>query len=139
MKIVLDTNIIISGLLSKTSPPAKLLQAWSVGKFDLVTSLKQIDELKRVFTYPHIKSRINTEQSKRILHNLDAESEVLEHLPIVNLSSDPDDNCILAAAISGGAKFIVSGDKQHLLSLHTVEGIPIISAREAIRLFQIDD
>ena len=50
----------------------------------------------------------------------------------MNLSPDPKDNQILAAAITGKADLIVSGDKKHLLALGEVEGVPIVTAREAL-------
>ena len=50
----------------------------------------------------------------------------------VNLSPDPGDNPILAAAIAGAADLIVSGDKKHMLALGEIEGIPIVTAREAL-------
>ena len=50
----------------------------------------------------------------------------------MNLSPDPKDNPILAAAIAGKADLIVSGDKKHMLALGTVEGVPVVTAREAM-------
>ena len=52
--------------------------------------------------------------------------------PDVNLSPDPKDNPILAAAIAGKADLIVSGDKKHMLALGEVKGIPIVTARDAL-------
>ncbi len=50
----------------------------------------------------------------------------------MDLSPDPKDNPILAAAIAGKADLIVSGDKKHMLALGAVEGIPIVTARDAL-------
>jgi predicted nucleic acid-binding protein len=50
----------------------------------------------------------------------------------VNLSPDPKDNPILAAAIAGKADLIVSGDKKHMLALGAVAGIPIVTAKNAL-------
>ncbi len=52
--------------------------------------------------------------------------------PDVDLSPDPKDNPILAAAIAGKADLIVSGDKKHMLALGEVKGIPIVTARDAL-------
>ena len=57
---------------------------------------------------------------------------VATDLPVVDASPDPDDNPILAAAIIGRADLIVSGDKGHVLALGQVEGIPIVTARDAL-------
>ena len=133
MKIVLDTNIIVSGLISKLSPPAQLLQAWSDAHFTLVTSRLQITELFRVLDYDRIRPLINIEQKKRLQKNLDTEAMICDIHSNIDLSSDPDDNVILATAVSGGADLIVSGDKQHLIALNEVEGIPIVTAHAALQ------
>jgi predicted nucleic acid-binding protein len=67
-----------------------------------------------------------------ILENIDTRALVIEAPPDVDLSSDPKDNPILAAAIAGKADLIVSGDKRHMLALGRVEGIPIVTARAAL-------
>ena len=64
----------------------------------------------------------------------------LDEVLSVNLSPDPKDNPILAAAIAGKADLIVSGDKKHVLALGEVGGIPVVTAREALkRLGKIHD
>ena len=50
----------------------------------------------------------------------------------MNLSPDSKDNPILAAAVAGKANLIVSGDKRHMLALEKVEGIPVVTARDAL-------
>ncbi len=57
---------------------------------------------------------------------------VVEEIPKVDLSPDPDDNPVLAAAIAGGANLVGSGDKKHVLALGEVAGIPIVTARQAL-------
>lgn len=135
MRIVLDTNIIISGLLSETGPPGLLLKLWLEGKFELLISKAQLGELSRVFEYKKIRERIPPEQAADLLGHIDALAVVIDPLPSIRLSPDPDDNAILATAIESQADFIVSGDKTDLLSLKKAEGIPIITARQAIKHF----
>ena len=48
MRLLLDTNVIVSGLLSPKGPPGKLVRAWLDGRYDLLTSEEQLDELRRV-------------------------------------------------------------------------------------------
>ena len=136
MRIVLDTNILISGLLSSVGPPSQLLRFWLEGKFELVTSKAQLEELSRVFDYDKIRKKISSEQAKDFLNHIDALALVVDTLPIVDLSPDPDDNAVLSTAIEAKADFIVSGDKPDLLSLKKVEGIPIITARRGLNLFK---
>lgn len=136
MRIVLDTNIIISGLLSKKGPPGQLLRLWLDGKFELATSKVQLKELARVFDYKKIRTRIPFEQASDLLNHIDALAIVIDSLPNFDLSPDPDDNYILSTAIEAKADFIVSGDKPDLLSLKKVQGIPIITARQGLTRFK---
>ena len=136
MRVVLDTNIIISGLLSESGPPAKLLRLWLEGRFELVTSRAQLDELSRVFAYKKIRERISPEQASDFLSHVDSLAVVLKKLPSVDYSPDPDDNAIIATALESGAKFLVSGDKSDLLALKKVKSIPILTARRAVNRFK---
>jgi uncharacterized protein len=52
VRLVIDTNILISALLGETSLPAQLLNHWRQGRFDLLTSADQLDESVRVTRYP---------------------------------------------------------------------------------------
>ncbi len=132
MRIVLDSNIIVSGLLSGKGPPGWLLRLWLEGRFELATSKPQLDELGRVFDYKKIRERIPPGQAADFLGHVDVLATVMQTLPKVHLSPDSDDNIILATAIEASADFIVSGDKIELLSLKKVEGTPILSARQAL-------
>jgi len=132
--VLLDTNVIVSGLLSGDAPPGRLLMAWQDGAFVLLSSRRQIDELRRVMAYDRLRTRIGPQQALDVLDNLDASAVIVEPAAGIDLSQDPDDNVILATAIAGRADLIVSGDKRHMLVLGTAEGIPIVAAAEAISL-----
>lgn len=133
MRILLDTNILVSGLISKKGPPGMLLRAWLFEfRFELVTSKEQIDELRRVLAYEHLQRFITPEQARDVLDNIDARAHMAVELPTITLSPDPDDNVILATAVAGNADLLVTGDKRDLLFLDTVEGMPIITARQAV-------
>lgn len=132
MKIVLDTNVFVSAVLSHGTAPDLLYQHWLSGAIEVVTSEEQLDELRRVFAYPKIAQRISSEQAKEVLDNLDADATLVASLPEVKLSSDPDDNLILATAIAGGVDLLVSGDKKHLLPIGDAEGIPILAPQQAL-------
>lgn len=133
VRIVLDTNVIVSGFISPSGPPAKLLAAWLDGDFWLVTSDFQLDELGRVLMYDRLRERVSSGQAEDFLRNIPARSDVIgDKLPDIDLSSDPDDNRILATAVAGNADLIVSGDKNDMISLGRVGGIVIVTAGEAL-------
>ena len=131
MRILLDTNIIVAGLISPKGPSAALMRGWLEGRFELVTAQEQLDELARVFTYRHLARLIDPAQARDFLNNVGVLAVVVTSLPNLAVSPDPDDNVILAIAVAGEADIVVSGDKADLLSLGQVEGIPIVSPRTA--------
>ena len=134
MRLVLDTNILVSALLSGTSLPAHLLGLWRQGFLDLLTAAEQIDELSRVSRYPKIRQRIVPATAGRLVNDLRELGTVLDKLPVVDASPDPDDNYLLAIAVAGGADFLVTGDKRDLLGLAAFRGTRIVTARDFLAM-----
>ena len=132
MRIVLDTNILIGALITKGTPPDRLYQAWLEGEIELVKSTAQLAEVAAVLARPRLQRYLDADEAAAIVENIDTRAVILDAPPDVNLSPDPRDNPILAAAIAGKADLIVSGDKKHMLALGEVEGIPIVTARDAL-------
>ena len=132
MRVVLDTNILIGALITKGTPPDRLYQAWLRGEIELVTSTAQMAEIAEVLARPRLQKYLDAGEAAAIVENIDTRALVLDETPSVDLSPDPKDNPILAAAIAGHADMIVSGDKRHMLALEEVEGIPVVTAREAL-------
>ncbi len=135
MRVVVDTNILISALITTGGIPDTLYQLWQAKRFDLVTSAWQIGELQEVTRYPHLKDKFKPATAGRLINQLRQNTLVLDELPEVDYSPDPKDNPILATGIAGQVQYIVSGDKRDMLELQKVEGIPIVRAREFINLF----
>lgn len=132
MRIVLDTNVLISALITKSTPPDGLYQAWLRGEVEVVTSTVQMAEISTVLVRPRLQKYLDSDEAAAIVENLDTRAVILNDPPPVKLSPDPDDNPILAAAIAGKADLIVSGDKKDMLQLGEAEGIPIVTARDAL-------
>lgn len=139
MRVLLDTHILVAGLLSPKGPPGRLLEVWLAGRFCLVTSAQQLDELRRVLDYEHLRKRIDPTQVRDFVENIEVLATTVDELPDVHASPDPADDAILAAAVAGKADFVVSGDKADLLALQEIEGIPIVTARTALERLGIDD
>ena len=138
MRLLLDTNILVSGLLTAKGAPGKLVRAWLEQRFELVTSKEQIEELRRVLSYKHLQRYIHPEQARDFVENLEVLALVATTLPTLDVSPDPDDNVILATAVAGDAEFVVSGDNGDMLALGEVEGIPIVTARAAVERLGLD-
>jgi uncharacterized protein len=111
MRLVLDTNVLLSALMSPDSPPAKILSLWRDRKVAVLTSAEQIDEIARVTRYPRIRARLHPALAGRLVNRLQDVAIVVARLPTVDRSPDPDDNYLLALAEAGGAQFLVTGDK----------------------------
>jgi putative PIN family toxin of toxin-antitoxin system len=127
MRVVADTNVLISALLIETSQPAKLIAMWRQGKFDLLTAAQQLDELMRVTRYPKIRERLKPALAGRLINELRDLAVTVRNLPTVDASPDPYDNHLLSIAVGGAADFLVTGDKRDLLALKKHQGIPIVS------------
>ena len=99
MRIVLDTNILVSALLAPNGPPGRLLAALKSGDVTLVTSDAQLRELRDVLGRGRL-SAIHPREAAVLLDNLSKVGAVATDLPVVDASPDPDDDLILAAARS---------------------------------------
>lgn len=136
MRMVLDTNVLVSALLSPHGLPDQLLQHWEMASFVLVTSTEQREEISRVLAYPKLQRRIAQDEASILVNKLGVVADVATGLPAVASSPDPDDNIILATAIAGKADYVVTGDKKHLLALGSVDGISIITVQQAVELLE---
>jgi putative PIN family toxin of toxin-antitoxin system len=130
VRLVIDTNVLISALLSATSPPADLVVLWRGGWFDLVTTSAQLDELMRVTRYPKLRARLSPALAGRLINDVRALAITIDKLPKVEVSPDPDDNYLLATAVAGSADFLVTGDKRDLLGISVYRGTKIITVRD---------
>ena len=130
MRLVIDTNILVSALLAATSLPAQLVVLWRADRFDLLTAVEQLDELMRVTRYPKIRERLPPAIAGRLVNDLRALAFVVDKLSIVDASPDLDDNYLLALAAAGGADFLVTGDKRDLLGIAVYEGTKIVTVRD---------
>ena len=130
MRLVIDTNILVSALLAASSLPAQLVVLWRTGRFDLLTAPEQLDEVMRVTRYPKIRERLAPAVAGRLVNDLRALAITVDKLPVVDASPDPDDNYLLALAAAGAADFLVTGDKRDLLRLAVYEGTKIITVRD---------
>jgi putative PIN family toxin of toxin-antitoxin system len=132
--MVLDTNVLVSALITPGGLPDKLLEHWEADDFTLVTSSAQLDELQRVLAYDKLQRFIHPEQSALLVENIRSFAVFAENLPDMNVSRDATDNLILATAMAGSASHLVTGDKADLLSIKSVNDVAIITVRDAIEL-----
>jgi len=134
MRIVLDTNVLISGLISPAGAPAEIFNAWEDGRFDLLTCTEQMDELRSTLQKPRIAERIQPHKAGRLVNQIRKLAELVKTLPTVKRSPDPEDDFLLSLCEAGEADFLVTGDKSGLLWLKRHKGTRIVSAGEFAQL-----
>jgi len=133
LRVVIDTNVIISGILSRKGAPAELLNAWRDRRFLLLCSSAVVNEVRAVMQDPLIchKYQLSNDEIEQTI-------TLLEHAVLLvagdadvagSVPEDPNDEMFLACALDGQADVIVGGD-HHLLDLGTFRDIPIITARQ---------
>ena len=137
MRVVLDTGILIAALITTDTPPASIYQAWRKKRFELVTSEWQLEEFRRVSRYPKLRRFLKPAEAGYLVNGLRHQASVLETLPAVELSPDPDDNPVLAMAKMSHAQYLVTGDKKDSLALGTMGGTAIVTARQFVELLGI--
>jgi putative PIN family toxin of toxin-antitoxin system len=139
MRVVLDTNVIVSALLSPHGVPSQIFHYWELLYFDLLVSEKSLDELMRVMEYPKIRKRLRStdeEQAQFVDFLREKALWVTHHEVIQAVQSDMSDNIYLEIALAGQARFLISGD-QHLLRLKEFRGIHIIAPTEFLALLTL--
>lgn len=136
MRVVLDTNILISALLIQVGHPAAIYHAWQEGAFKLVVCAEQLDELRATLRKPAIAARIKPHNAGRLVNQLKDLAEILGPLPHVERSPDPTDDFLLALSEVAQADYLVTGDKAGLLPLVRHKTTRIISASEFAVLFR---
>ena len=129
MKIILDTNVFISGIFF-SGPPSQILKAWQNSRLQIVLSQEILNEYQRV------------------AESLVGKFPIIDILPIIELMTihgqlidaegfdvsvcdDPDDNKFMECAIASNSKIIISGDK-HLLKVSGYQGIKVLKPREFV-------
>ncbi len=130
-RVVIDTNVLISGIIQQSGFPFKVVKLWEDEVIVLITSVATIEEAERVLNYPKIRKRyaLTSDDIQRTVANLLKYSVLIQDPTIPNvIEQDPDDNKILATAIAGKADYIISGD-MHLLTLKNYRGIEIVTPK----------
>jgi putative PIN family toxin of toxin-antitoxin system len=133
-RLVIDTNVFVSGLISAEGSPAQILRAVQAKRAVHLVSDPIVEEYLRVLDYPRIRKfrKISDAFVADIAAYLVYQTERVELRSRIRMSPDPDDDVFLNTAVDGRATLLVTGDKTDLLALRRVDSIPIVSAREAV-------
>lgn len=140
--VVIDTNLLISALITKNdSTPSKLLAEWREDRYNLVISEELIDEAKTVLRREKIykKYHISPEEINELIEELNSSTLSVEPLPLSELyvhSRDLKDDKLLACALAGDCNYLITGDND-LLVLNgnpAIGNLQIITATQFLSL-----
>jgi len=133
VKVVLDTNVLLSGLMFPDGTPGRIIAAWVEARFEVALSLDQLAEIGRVLEYPKIRRKLRWDDQRieLFIKQLYLRAEVVELGPIsVEVRRDPGDAPILATLAAAKADVLVTGDGD-LLALR--DNYPIETPAEFVR------
>jgi putative PIN family toxin of toxin-antitoxin system len=133
VRIVLDTNVLVSGLLVPGGTTGRIVAAWRGGRFDLLVCVPQLGEIARVLAYPRIRRVLHWDDARieSFIRQLYVRAETVDvaRLP-ADVPRDAADAPILAALLNGRGDLLVTGDG-HLLDLR--DAYPIETPTEFVR------
>jgi len=124
-RVVIDTNVLISGLLSAASTPAQAVDK-AVTNAQLVATMETLRELIEKLHSPKFDRYVRLERRDALLERVASLVEIIDVLQPIRASRDPKDDKFLEAAVNGRADVIVTGDKD-LLDLNPFRGIAILT------------
>lgn len=130
MRVVLDTNILVSALIAPAGKPAAIYSAWVEGKFTLLTCARHLAEVLATLQKPRVAELVKPYKAGRLVNQIKKLAEDAGPLPPVNRSPDPNDDFLLALCEAGNADYLVTGDKRGLLALDRHKATRIVSASD---------
>lgn len=134
MRLIIDTNILISALLNPHSNAATLLDQWEMGRFRVITCEQQLEEFARVTRYPKIQERITPSAAGLLLNQFRKVAVTIDDVPSPSVSRDHHDDWMFGLAHKSGAEFIVSGDRQHVLEIGKYHTTRIVALADILDL-----
>jgi putative PIN family toxin of toxin-antitoxin system len=118
LRVVVDTNVLVSGLINPHGLPRQLLDVWAAERLELLTSAELIDEAVRVLHRSRIRSKygVTSERISDLQTRLErTATSVTPTTPVPLFSRDPKDDTFLAVALAGTADYLVTGDDDLLV------------------------
>jgi putative PIN family toxin of toxin-antitoxin system len=136
MRVILDTNVLVSAILSPGGNADIALRRWLDGRFVLLTCSEQLAEVRSTLRKPYVARHYKPHDAGRLVNLLSTLTLQIERLPAVRRSADPQDDFLLALAQAGEADYLVTGDKAGLLALKRHARTRILTAAQFAQLFK---
>jgi uncharacterized protein len=129
IRATLDTNVLVAGII--TSPHTvngQVIQAWRENKYSLVLSDTILTELSRTLSQPYFSARLTAAQIEAAVNLFRSEATIVPLLiPVASVATHPEDDLILATALSGRAHYLVTRDEKLQEKVQEYKGVFIIS------------
>lgn len=128
MKVVVDTNVLISHFISPKGNATKIFHKWENAEFIYLASAPILIEYREVLFSDKVRRyhQLSVQEMNEAIAKIETQTEHVEvEGTLTGMTIDPDDDKFIECAVNGGAEFIISGDK-HLLNLKTFEEIEIV-------------
>ena len=134
MRVIFDTNILISALINPAGRCGNLYGAWRSSPAELFTCEEQLTELRRVSRYPAVRRYVLPAQAGTLINELRTKALFVVRLPKVDFPPDPNDAYLLSLSIAGHVEYLVTGDRSHLLSLGRFGTTQIVTADQMLEI-----
>lgn len=138
MRVVIDTNVFISSLLSAKGAPAQLMALFEAGAFELVVTRPLLAEYEAALGYEKVRKLHGMTDAaiQQSVADLQAAAILVSPMVAVQVTSDPDDDMLFAAALAGKAEWIISGDAA-VQAVNEYQGIRVLSPALFLRFLSM--
>ena len=137
MRVILDTNVLLSALIRVDSKPYQLVHAWLDGRFELVSSDAQLEELRSASRYEQVRRYFEPAEIGWLINRIRERAFLVKRLPKVDVADDPGDNYLLAMAAASRAQYLVTGDKSGLLALKRHGGTHLVTVQQMVSTLKL--
>ena len=133
MKIVLDTNVLVSGLLSPFGPPAEIVRLATIAAVQVCYDSRILAEYRQVLLRPVFP--FGQAQVEILLTQIETDGLLVGARPLPEQLPDPDDEVFLAVALAAQARYLVTGNLKHYPA-KSRQGIRVVSPRNFLELYR---
>lgn len=138
IRAVIDANVLVPGLIGSKTDPGRIVDAWNVGRFEVIASDHLIGEVARTLEKAYFRDRYPLFLRQRTVSILRRQAVLVQiTVQVHGIAAHEEDDLVLTTAVSGRANVLVTGDRQ-LLKLGTYEGVEILNPRAFLGLLQSD-
>jgi|SRR4051794_13517531 putative PIN family toxin of toxin-antitoxin system len=140
IRAVLDAHVLASGIIGfliLTSTPGQILRAWRALQSDLLVSDHLLSELKRTLEKPHFQARLTQERSTQFQHWIaNAAVRVPLTAAVSMVATHPEDDLVLATAVSAQADYLVTGDRRLINAVPVYRDVTLTTPREFLEILE---